>query len=150
MEDVVPKITDGDEIKKEVNNIKSDVRSKVRIEMFGWGDFRMGRPDAWLKLKQNNAIQVPATTAIEWLTDEGRTKATEAEMVKYNDTAMSNYADMVLEYLSQDAPEDKKTVNEVEGITQYEVTLQKLWTRAKEVAKGEVMSEREENNSKKK
>lgn len=144
MEDVMPKIMDPEEIKKEINNIKSDVRQQVRVEMFGWGDFRLENPDIWLRLKQNNAIQVPATSRIEWMTDDGKVRATDKEMEQYNKIAMSRYAEMVMEYLGQDAAYDKKEVNVMEGITQYEATLQKLWTRAKEAAKGQIIEEREQ------
>jgi hypothetical protein len=146
--EVMPKDFDLKETKKEIDNIKSDVRRQLKTEMFGWGDFRKDNPKEWLTLKNNGAIQIPVTTAIEWITDEGKTKATKEEMVKYNKTAMQIYSESVLEYLNEDAEEDKKDVDPLTGEITYNTTLGILWSGAKEAAKGEVIDARESKPAK--
>ena len=143
MDEVMTKDMPDDEVKKEISNIKADVRKRAKVEMFGWGDFREKSPDKWLKLKNNNAMQIPVTTAIEWMTDDGKIKATKEEMVDYNNIAMDNYADFISDYLNEDANTDMKEINEATGNIVYDDVIKTLWSNAKAIAKGEVIYKRE-------
>lgn len=143
MEEVVPKEFTEEQIKRETDNIKNEVRQKTKVEMFGWGEFRMSNPDKWKMLKENNAIQVPVTSPIEWMTDEGKTLATPEEMSKYNKKAMNYYSQYMDEYLKSDAPNDKKEINETTGETWFYTTVKSLWQMAREDAKYEIIEERQ-------
>ena len=35
------------DVRDAIDKIKSDERERVRVEMFGWGDFHMKHPDQW-------------------------------------------------------------------------------------------------------
>lgn len=139
--EVISKKLPDKEARQEITNIKAAVRAQAKVEMFGWGDFRTERPKDWETLKKNNAIQIPATTVIDWMTDDGKTKATEEEMVDYNDKAMNFYYDNVVDYLSEEPNKDE--TNEVTGGLVYNEQLDRLWTKARSAAKGEIIEERE-------
>jgi len=141
MNEVIGKDMSEEEIKKEITNIKSEVRKQLKIETWGWGDFRKGNSDKWDVLKANDAIQIPVTTPIDWMTDDGKAVATEEEMTKYNNRAMEVYAEYVLEYLGQDAPIDKKPSSTGEIV--YYKAIDNMWTNAKAVAKGKIIEDRE-------
>jgi hypothetical protein len=153
MDDVMPKELSDEDIKKEVSNIKSDVRSKTKTEMFGWGDYRSNYPEKWNKLLTNGVVQVPPTSNVSWIGEDKkgntvRETLTDDEMKGFNKKAMEFYGDMAIEYLnSRDAIEDKKNFDVVTGGSVFDATVTLIWSDAKEQAKGELIENRGKTNS---
>jgi len=138
-----------EEIQKEVDSIKTETRKLVRQEMFGWGEFRLGNPAEWEKLKANRAVQIPLTvpekdklsSTLKWKGEDGKEIfATRDEVMEYNRVSMKNYIEMVNEYLLENP--DKTDRNEVTNEFVYNEVLKNLWTSAREIAKGEFIENR--------
>ena len=95
--EVMPKDLDAIEAKKEITNIKSDVREMVKTEMFGWGDFRISNEKTWMELKKNGLIQVPQTKIQDLRIDEKKVISfSEEDVAEINKRAMDFYSESVL------------------------------------------------------
>jgi hypothetical protein len=141
MEDMMPKELSDDEIKKESDKIKTEVRQNTKTEMFGWGDFRMANPEQWKILKDNNAIQTqPKTIEDTPISDTEMYKFTEEDVVVINNRAMELYTKEMIKYINSTEGKNAKTkvIMTPKGtIMEFDFAVDKIWTGARSQAKGE-------------
>ena len=134
MEDVMPKNLTKEENKKESNKIKSDVRRKAKIEMFGWGTVRMSYPEDWLLMKKEGVVKVPFTNP-EVTMDDGKNVRLEEEMAdEYNEIAMEEYRKRVVKYLSNKQRLAKHRASERHpntGKNTFDIEIDAMWSDAR-------------------
>ena len=145
MEEMMVKELSNEDIKKESDNIKTEVRRTTIIEIFGWGDFRQKNEKQWDVLRKYNAVKIPTKTPIVWLDEnDKKATATEEEMEFYNNEAMKIYAEEIIDYFkSGDVSYDKETINLLTGQSDYEKEISEIWSKANADAKKAVIEKRE-------
>lgn len=62
--EVISKELSEEEIKREVDGIKTEERKKAREMMFGWGEVRMANPELWSFLVDNNLLPARGSVTI--------------------------------------------------------------------------------------
>jgi hypothetical protein len=129
--EVIKENLPDDDARKAVNQIKTDTRKMMMVEMFGWGDFRNDDPKTWELLKESEALQVPKSY-IDIKDDKGKKQRLTPEQLKdVNKEAMSIYGGLVKGYLQNKAQvqADKKP-NETTGIAPFETITTAYWNGA--------------------
>lgn len=141
-------LKDG-EAKKAVSDIKSEVRQKVKTEMFGWGDLRMKYPNDWLLIKNNGALQVPKSSE-ELLINDKKVRMTEDQLKEFNGSAMELYRLSILDYFRKNNIEadKKRIIDNITGDTQFDWQIKNRWSNATTKAKAQMKKALETNKSK--
>ena len=151
--EVMPKNLSEDDIKKEIVNIKSDVRNKFKTELFGWGQIRQAHPDDWKLLKDNEALQIPKSS--EELTigkekmrigEKGGVPSKELE--DFNNTAMEEYRKRVVNYLgrTESVTRDKARIIPAKEISVFEEKINTIWSEVLDIAKNKTVKAMREQN----
>jgi hypothetical protein len=143
MTEVVPKELSKEDNKKEITNIKTDVRRLVKEELFGWSDFRTKNPKEWQVLRDNQAIQIPQSSVKDVILGEeaDKVKFSKEDIDEFNRRAMEFYAEIAIPTIKDINPESK-TRRLPTGETEYEYTINSLWTAAKQKTKAEMVEEK--------
>lgn len=137
MEEVMTKDYPDEMIKKKTDNIKTEVRNKTKIEMFGWGDFRMKNPEEWKIIKDLGAIRPPRDYQ-ELVINRKPVALDEQQLNDFNNLLMQEYTTKVLRYIkrgSEKIKSDKETIDAIKGMSKFDIEMNKRWAEAAETAK---------------
>jgi hypothetical protein len=141
-DEVMTKDLSEDDIKKEITNIKTEVRNKFKTELFGWGQLRQQNPSDWKLLRDNDALQVPKSSQ-EITIGKDKIRLGEKggiptkELEDFNNIAIEEYRKRIINYLR--SPErvkrDKaKTIPDKE-ISVFEEKISGIWSESLSIAK---------------
>ncbi len=144
--ELMPKEMDDEDIKKEVENIKSEVRKAVKTEMFGWGEFRKAHPEDWQLVVKTGALQVPQTSLQPFVYNDERIEFSKEELARFNELAMERYGKKIIPYLKKEEWVKKSKENTEatpQGIiSKFEIKIDEKWAEAKASAREQVIRER--------
>ncbi len=139
--EVMPKTMNDEDAKKEADKIETAVKKQTKIEMFGWGDFRMANPEEWKILKDNGAIQIPHGSIEDVRIDDKTVYTfTEGDLQEINKNAMNYYAGEMIKFLKTEEGRKSKTkvvLTTTGAEMAFDMYKDQLWAATFSTAKGE-------------
>jgi hypothetical protein len=124
------------DIGKAIKSIESDVKQRVKAEMFGWREWQASDPKFWQEMIDNRAVQVGVSSKTFTL-DNKKISLSEEQLIEYNNSAMSTYIESLKEYFS-DKKEVETNKEEIYDVTTntsvYDWRIRGLWDMAREGA----------------
>jgi hypothetical protein len=125
-----------EDVRKELSNIKSEVRKQVKATLFGWLDVKQEHPSDWKKMVEMNAVPIPQEL-IEVQVDDKKVRLDEKQTDEFNKKAIEYYRSYVIPYLNDESvvKDDKSQVDEETGDNLFNLSIRQYWSDAKTDAK---------------
>jgi len=126
----------SDDIKKEITNIKSEVRKQTKATLFGWTTLKKDHPTDWNKMVEYGVVPIPQD-AVEVPVDGKKTRLDKAQTERFNDKAVEYYRQEVSPYLNdtKSVEADKRDIDEETGDSYFIKYIRDTWVSSKADAK---------------
>jgi len=123
-------------VREDIEKLWADAKKQAEMELFRWGSVKEDMPKEWELIKKNEAYlpyqKTKTTDGYKW---------TDSELYEFNNKVTLEYAKTVKYYLQSDAPaKDKKIDSDGDGINDFQVAIEKKWTKAQETVERQMKS----------
>jgi hypothetical protein len=130
-----------EQIRNEVNNIKSEVRKQVKATLFGWLDIKKDHPKDWNTMVESNAVPIPESL-VEVEIDDKKVRLDKVQTEEFNKKAVEYYRQYVIDYLNdKEVVKADQDIDSETGDSYFRGYIRDYWSEAKANAKADMVDE---------